>query len=259
MRRVTMVAAAAVLIGWPSFVSAADLSFKDPPYTPTPSVALWGGLYVGGHLGGFWGSDPSSSAQKNECIAWQYDCGRKSKCAETAWKNTKEVSFDESDDVSFIGGVHVGYNMQHNSAVFGVEADVDFGDQVDHLASLRGRLGYATGNLLIYGTAGVALAAFNDDPFQFKIGNKSFAMKADNDDSELGFVIGGGVDYALNTNWSVGLEGLYYMFDDHKSEATVTSGGDTFKVSHEEDGDMFVVRARVSYHLQSQSDVEPIK
>lgn len=59
MRRVTMLAAAAVFVGGASLVSAADLSLTDTPYTPTPPAPVWSGLNVGGHLGGLWRGEVS--------------------------------------------------------------------------------------------------------------------------------------------------------------------------------------------------------
>jgi outer membrane immunogenic protein len=259
MRRITMLAAAAVFVGGMSFASAADLSLKDTPYSPTPLAPVWGGMYVGGHLGGLWRGDEDTSAKKKECAKWErYGCT--SYCAEWAWRDTNRVSFEEDDDeVSLVGGVHVGYNWQRNSTVIGIEADVDFADQIDYLASLRARLGYASGNFLIYATAGVALAQFDEDPFKFKIGGKSFAMNSEDEDAKIGFVVGGGVEYKLRPNWSVGVEGLYYAFEDESSEHTVWKNGKKYKVTEEDDGDFFVVRARLSYHFQSEAEIEPLK
>jgi hypothetical protein len=87
-----------------------------------------------------------------------------------------------------VGGAQFGYNWQADSLVFGIEGDISFTDwgqrttvfdtdagdlggpdvdnfafgtvsaDVDFLASVRGRLGFAFDSLLIYGTGGVAWA-----------------------------------------------------------------------------------------------------
>ena len=126
---------------------------------------------------------------------------------------------DGDDDTAFTGGVHAGYNWQGPSnLVVGLEADVGFLDDVDYLSSIRGRLGYGAGPALIYATGGVAFVGLDDDD--------------DDDVDDTGWVLGGGLDYKLRDNWSLGGEGLYYSFD-----------GD------EGDADFWVARARLTYHF----------
>src|SRR5262245_14257507 len=63
------------------------------------------------------------------------------------------AAFDDSDieiaggeDAIFVAGMHVGYNWQRGDGlVVGVEGDVDFADDVDYIASVRGRLGFGSG------------------------------------------------------------------------------------------------------------------
>ena len=104
-----------------------------------------------------------------------------------------------NDDAQFIGGFHFGYNRETASRwVVGIEGDANFGDDFEYLASLRGRLGYSFGRTLVYGTGGVAFAGFNDDAL----------------DEEVGWVAGGGVEKKIRGNLSLGLEALYYNFDE---------------------------------------------
>lgn len=126
----------------------------------------------------------------------------------------------DDEDTAFIGGFHVGYNWQKASnLVLGVEADVNFADGLDYLATIRGRLGLAAGASLFYATGGVAFIGLED---------------AFDDDSETGWVAGLGMEHKLNSNLSLGLEGLYYDFDED-------SFGDDFN--------FWTVRARLTYHL----------
>ena len=67
------------------------------------------------------------------------------------------------------------------------------GDGVESFGTVRGRLGWAWDRLLLYGTGG-------------------FAYGIDND-SEIGWTAGGGVEYALGNNITVKLEGLYVDLD----------------------------------------------
>lgn len=130
------------------------------------------------------------------------------------WPDDDDVDF--ADDAVFIGGGHLGYNWQGASnIVLGVEGDIDFADDLDYLASIRGRLGWAFGPSLIYGTAGVAF------------------IEAD-EISETGFAAGLGFEHKLRDRVSVGVEGLYYSFDDDNAA---------------EDLEFWTARARLTYHL----------
>lgn len=132
------------------------------------------------------------------------------------------------DDAKFIGGGHIGYNWQTPSNwVFGIEGDANFSDDFDYLASIRGRLGYSMGRTLIYGTGGVAFAGFSDDLF---------------DDDATGWVAGGGVETKIRDNLSLGLEALYYDFDD------VSVGGVDDSV------DALSVRGRLTIHMNRGRD-----
>ncbi len=73
-------------------------------------------------------------------------------------RNSKDDYCNNDDKSTFwLGGVHAGYNWQKDGPlVLGIEGDVMFGDEVDYLASIRGRIGYAMGDVLLYGTGGVA-------------------------------------------------------------------------------------------------------
>ncbi len=68
------------------------------------------------------------------------------------------------DDSSVVGGAHAGFNWQNAQWVHGVEADIGAVEETyEYVASLRGRLGWAYEQVLLYATAGVALA--KDDSF----------------------------------------------------------------------------------------------
>jgi outer membrane immunogenic protein len=130
-----------------------------------------------------------------------------------------------NDDAQFIGGVHLGWNWQTpTNWVFGVEGDANFGDDFDYLASVRGRLGYSFGRTLLYGTGGVAFAGFSNDLF---------------DDDEVGWVAGGGVETKIRDNLSLGLEALYYDFQD----VSVGNG------LAENEVDALTVRGRLTIHM----------
>jgi outer membrane immunogenic protein len=189
-------------------------SYKDEPVYETP--VQWSGPYVGGHLGAVWNNggvdvmDPQGPAPVNHDIGGS----------------------------SVLGGVHVGYNWRRYGLIAGLESDVSFADSLDYLASLRGRLGVATGAFLFYGTGGVAFA---EADVSGMIPNAPGPVEDDVSDMEVGYVAGGGVEIKLSPNWSLGVEGLYYGFDSVSVHAS--------PMDIEADADFGVVRGRVSYHF----------
>jgi outer membrane immunogenic protein len=157
MRRVLLasVAAAALSIGFGHGAVAADL----PVYTkaPPPPALTWAGFYVG--LNGGYGFEPDV---RNIDITTNPPLGG------------YPTVTGGNDAKGFFGGGQIGYNWQGVShLVIGIEADIEgsaikngfqndilngFGDvlqankSLDWFGTVRGRLGYAFGNALVYGT-----------------------------------------------------------------------------------------------------------
>src|SRR5262249_38787509 len=82
------------------------------------------------------------------------------------------------------------------------------------LATVRGRLGWAWGQLLVYGTGGVA---FTDLRYTQTLTasaevNGSSTAVAEVTQTQTGVTVGGGAEYALGNNLSVGAESLYAQF-----------------------------------------------
>jgi outer membrane immunogenic protein len=175
--------------------NAADIyrdrgSIKDTgPVDYVPSIT-WTGFYVGGHIG-------------------------------AAWSDNEDV--DILDDSAMLAGAHIGYNWQRpNNIVLGIEGDVSFIDDIDYLATVRGRLGYAFGPTLAYVTGGAAFIGLDEE-------------LSSGDDTETGWVAGLGLERKLRENISIGAEALYYGFENEDS------GGD--------DNNFWAARARLTYHF----------
>jgi outer membrane immunogenic protein len=208
---------------------AADLLRRSPaplaePLPPPPVGTTWSGFYIGGNLGAAF--DPNNLSIKD-------------------LSEEQDLSLKFSDDTELIGGVHGGYNWQIGTWLVGVEGDFDFAENINYLASVRGRLGWALGSWLLYGTGGAAFIDTDNDfvvvsadegPFSFTNGN-----------SDTGFVVGGGVDYKIAPQLSLGLEGLYYDFGSDSSH--LIAGDEPFVLK--EDQDFATVRARLNYHFNS--------
>ena len=221
------VAAIAVTAALAGPVKAADLPLKASPIVVR---STWTGFYIGGHLG--------------------YGEGRFPTVADLTDLSRGDIVNDPS---GWVGGLHAGYNWQHNSFVFGLEADVSavgwskhtfFGtaprgiqNSVDLLATLRGRVGLAFDRALIYATGGLAYTQakfLSHSPGGTVHGNGTF--------DKWGYVLGGGAEWKYNPNLSFRLEGLWYKFDDEKFFVTDHIWRNEFR-------EAWVVRGGLSYHF----------
>ena len=215
---------ASALLLAPGLGNATDL----PPMSPlAPQVIdeplMWQGFYIGGNLGAAF--DPYNLSIKDLSAA-------------------QDLTLKFSNDTELIGGVHGGYNWQAGSLLLGIEGDIAFASDIDYLASARGRIGWASPNWLVYGTAGVAfidtstnftVVSANNGPFGFNLGN-----------TDTGFVGGGGIEYRLGENLSLGLEGLYYDFGSD-TQNLAAGAGEPFVLKDELD--FAVARGRLTYHF----------
>jgi outer membrane immunogenic protein len=143
----------------------------------------------------------------------------------------------------FTGGAQGGYNWQLGNIVFGGEGDFGAFDlsksvsssgafpvtflgnayslnesmSTDWLATLRGRLGILVApQLLLYGTAGVALtdfkfsSSYSDNAIGFGFpGGTGYGSKSG---VRTGWTVGGGGEWLLHGGWSVKAEYLYVDF-----------------------------------------------
>jgi outer membrane immunogenic protein len=208
--------------------TAADLGrYPAPiadPLPPAPVGTTWSGIYIGGNLGAAF--DPNNVSIKD-------------------LSEEQDLSLKFSNDTELIGGAQVGYNWQIGSWVVGIEGDFDFAENINYLASARGRLGWALGDWLFYGTGGVAFIDTDNDFVVVSADNGPISFT--NGESDTGFVVGGGIDYKVAPHLSLGLEGLYYDFGSDTTR--LSAGNEPFVL--EEDQDFAVVRARLNYHFNS--------
>ena len=208
-RRLLLASVGAIALAGTAF--AADLPVHAPPpvYVPPAPIFTWTGFYLGGHIGYAWGTNNSTFTDAFGDYA----------------------SFGRNSDGA-VGGGHIGYNLQFNQFVIGLEGDVDgsaINESVSRLvlldaasgdgllfpinagvsyglqASIRGRVGYAWDRVLIYATGGVAFAELNAH-LQTILGYDSVS------NTRTGWTIGGGIEYAISNNWSVRAEYRYAQF-----------------------------------------------
>lgn len=225
----TVLLSASVLMAACSAASAADVygrdgGFKDEPYMP--AITSWAGFYAGVHLGSTFEDDIAIVIETED-----YGDGE----------------LAGSIDNALTGGIHVGYNWQNNSSlVLGVEAAIGLIDDeagdfeiTDYLASIRGRIGYGTDSTLVYATGGVAFLGYAED----------FIEGAD-EETAVGFVVGGGIERKLNTNLSIGVEGLYYDFSSDIAEGTIEGS----PADADLERSFWTAQVRLNYHLGGRGE-----
>jgi outer membrane immunogenic protein len=151
MQKTLAAATLAVFFGMGGAVSAADVysagSVKDPVYV-APNT--WAGFYIGLDLGGLV-DDNSLSSKFSEKIFDKYS----GTLLHTF--STKKFALEQDNKDEPIGGVHIGYNFQNGNLVYGIEGDANFGENIDYLATIRGRLGYTVDSGFCMSRAAVPL------------------------------------------------------------------------------------------------------
>jgi outer membrane immunogenic protein len=203
---------------------AADLGVPyraPPPVVAPPVVFSWTGFYFGGNVGGAWShTDYTSSTPAGADV------------------------FNGSFDLSgWFGGGQVGFNYQFApSFVLGVEADGEASDitgntsgctvtgcassriKADDFGTVRGRLGWAWNNVLLYGTGGWAFSHSTTDRTIDCVGpacvsgGPSFPSPlvgavATASGTQSGWAAGAGIEWAFLPSWTVRVQYLHLQFD----------------------------------------------
>jgi outer membrane immunogenic protein len=241
--------------------SAADLPMKARPVAVSPAYN-WSGFYIGGNVGYGFGrvDDESSSTLVATPIAPGPVPPPFLAPITIPFASSSRTAVD-----GVIGGGQIGYNAQFNRWVLGIEADIQASDQkrntstfttfggtnalpfpltpsstivfgtqaetvntrLDWFGTVRGRVGYTTGDLMWYGTGGYAYGQFKTSvtqssvvnlqaPFIPPAGAATFASAGAFNASQnrSGWTAGGGVEGAIwATGWTWKFEYLHLDFD----------------------------------------------
>ncbi len=248
---------------------AADLpSRRAPPvYAPPPiPVFSWTGLYIGADAGYAFGRDNVTLNVPAAAFTESYTVGR-------------------PDGV--IGGGHVGYNFSTQSIPFlgqftgalsgvpviggfggaggvvGIEGDVRGADyrgtvspipafvagsleqhRNDLQGTIRGRLGIAVDRALFFATGGAAFATFRNS---YNDGLGDFNVQTT---TRVGYVVGGGIEYAITNNFSLRAEYRYEDFGRYTQTVFPAAfGGAAFAFSHRDTENQ--VTAGFSYKFET--------
>src|SRR5215469_17836746 len=218
-----------VLLATSMAANAADV-YARPRYAPPPPPPVyapppfsWTGFYLGGNIGGAW-----------------------------AHRDVTDTFFlgdfgNGNNNGVFIGGGQVGYNWQVGYAVLVIEADFDGAANNNNtrtvgivqvtsnnrwITTLAARFGLTNGPWLFYGKAGGGWVG-NED---FTITNLATgASITASNNSNSGWLVGAGIEWAFLPNWSAKVEYDFLGLDDRTF--TVPAGSpflaaDTFTQSN---------------------------
>ncbi|MGI9425550.1 MAG: outer membrane protein [Hyphomicrobiaceae bacterium] len=219
------------------------------------TVTSWNGLYAGAHVG----------------VGTARFDGVFDSSAMTTPRTTLDSVLGEFFELdSGLAGIQIGYNRAVGQLVYGIEADwtrfnptdqqfdpEDEGPcgcatdnasaEINWLATLRGRFGVSSAKTLLYVTAGIAWldgeyqARDDDDPFPF------FDVEGTADIGTTGFVVGGGLEHALQTATALRFEVLYYNFGERTDTSRLTNDSDVGDFA--EVKDVFVARIAANYRF----------
>ena len=232
------ITAAAVVAASSAF--AADLPapvYKAPVAAPPP-VYSWTGFYIGGNVGGAWvGNDNVTDTALG-------------------------LNFGgNNNDGVFIGGGTVGVNYQFNNIasfnfVLGIEGDFDWAANNNNnsntvfvgaaavpfqvtnndrwVTTVAARFGVAFDRWLVYGKAGGGWVGSNNFTVTNTATGASFSGGSNNSDG--GWLAGGGVEWAFAGNWSAKIEYDYLGLNSRSFTTPFALGpipaGDTFSTNN---------------------------
>ena len=195
-------------------------AYKAPVYV-APAFS-WTGFYLGINGGYGWAKSDWSSAATSGSV----------------------------DTKGWLIGGTLGYNMQTGVWVWGLEGDIDYAFingnvsnsvagcpncevKNTYFATARGRIGYAMDRWLPYFTGG---AAFSGLKFTGPSGGSVTQ-------SNFGWTLGAGVEYAFLAGWSAKLEYLYADLGNGDCDAATCGVDTTF------DTKINAIRAGLNYHF----------
>jgi outer membrane immunogenic protein len=239
---------ALITLGFVGAAVAADMPLKAPPPVV---VNTWTGFYAGVDFGGINGSHEGESFNQSTgtgaAAAVTYD----------------PTTMNSTNHWGAMGGGYAGYNWAVTpSWVVGVEGDwnktnlgttnvnrqltnggvpvpagctvaalgvassctgVTMSDNLSWIATVRGRLGYTWGSMMLYGTGGVA---FMNQELSGQVvpcttaavcagtnrGTNGASIATSLNSNDSGWVAGGGIEVMATANWLVRVEYLHYAF-----------------------------------------------
>lgn len=200
-----------------SSANAADLLLKAPP---PPPVFSWTGFYLGANGGGGFG-------QREQFNSFETYLG--APFVDGTWPGGG--NFGTLRPSGGFGGGQLGYNWQTGPFVLGIEGDLQgasirgsqsatlpyisgantvtewLNTNLEIFGTVRGRIGYAWDNLMLFATGGFAYGETHAG-YMFA-DSMGFAGGSDNYSTRIGYAVGGGFEYAFLPKLSLKVEYQY--------------------------------------------------
>jgi outer membrane immunogenic protein len=261
---------------------AADMysgGLKGAPAYVAPSV--WSGFYLGVNGGYGWGANSSTL----DTYAFH------------DWDNYDGAGVATLTTEGGFGGGQIGFNVQRDRLVFGIEADIQGADiggskdsfainsgihpdvetyalvksRLDWFGTLRGRLGYSFGSSMVYATGGLAYGSIKDTltgtvtADLYPTGSSQVLLADSHTSNATGYAVGGGFETMLTPSWSVKAE---YQYIDLGSTTLYDINGvtqHTYEHTYTDVGDASVKvdhtyhTARVGLNYKFNPVYEPLK
>jgi outer membrane immunogenic protein len=242
--------AIAAMIGGSAF--AADM-----PVKAAAPVALydWGGIYLGGVVGGAWGTNDISDPGLGTILGPLFGL----------------PTVQSTTSSGFIGGIEGGSRYQFQKLVVGWEADITWGDlnatnttsfgapfipasrtttaDSNWLATATSTVGIAHDRWLVYGKAGVAWENVNYTDNWTIAGVPLFSGTGS--DNRVGWTVGTGVEWAVWQNWSIKAEYDYLDFGNRNVaiNGSVPLLGVGFTSAIQDNNHINQVKVGVNWHI----------
>jgi outer membrane immunogenic protein len=230
---------------------AADLPSRaaaPAPYVAAPAFT-WSGFYVG--LNGGYGFSSSRTVHMTEYATGVY---------------FGDGDYGSLSPKGMFGGAQAGYNAQFGNFVVGLETDIQFSgvrdktnvfnnntgyalatkSEVNWFGTIRPRIGYAFNNFLVYATGGLAYGGVK---YSQDYDDSPWLASARTSKTKVGYAVGGGVEYAFNSNWTMKGEYQYINLGSTTVTATEYNAGapTTFTIGTKLRSDFHTVRLGVNY------------
>jgi outer membrane immunogenic protein len=214
-------------------VNAAEVGARPPVYAPPPVYVVppfsWTGFYFGANIGGAWERRNLTDSLLGLSLS------------------------NVNDKGAFIGGGQLGFNYQFGNFLLGVEGDFDgvaatnspgtgvvglpFGTIVvtsnnRWITTLAARFGVTNDTWLFYGKAGGGWVG--NDGFTITNTVTGASITGSNNNTNSGWLVGAGIEWALAPNWSVKIEYDYLGLNSQTFTAPAGGflAGDTFTTSN---------------------------
>lgn len=188
--------------------AAAVLALAVPGAALAGPAYNWSGAYFGGQAGYGWSSTTSGPT--------------------TAFDDPEDAFVEGAFSYSgtgFIGGAEAGYNWQSGPLVIGLVGDVSaanitgsvsnsvynytLSSTLNWLSTARVNIGAPLGNLLVYGTGGIAFGNISSTLNDFYADDGGTTITSNLNTNAVGWTVGAGIAAPVGHNWFVKAEYLY--------------------------------------------------